>query len=235
MPTNRTPKPVRSTSLSPTKTTVKAKRRTQAERSEKTRSRVMQAAASVLRRKGYAGLRTEEVSRVARVSRGAQQYHYPTKDRLVVATAEHLLRGGAEKGRKRAEAIGVGDDPIEAIIQDSVEFFLGPDFGIVLDLVLAGTKERSLREKIYAYARENRLSVEESWVKVLRDHDIPSETAEKVVWLTISMVRGLSVRALWQRDEQLFRGLLDEWKQILASYLKPPTPANADLTAAARG
>ena len=52
----------------------------------------------VLRRKGYAGLRTDEVARVAKVSRGAMQYHFKTKDSLVLATAQHLLRDVLERG-----------------------------------------------------------------------------------------------------------------------------------------
>lgn len=208
-------------SLSATTTRGKSrKRRTQAERSDQTQARVIEAAATVLRRKGYAGLRTDEVARVAKVSRGAQQYHFPTKDSLVLATAAHLLRGGLERGRSRAEAAATRGDPIEAIIQDSMDFFLGPDFGVILDLVLAGSKDRALRDEIYGYARENRLGVEETWTAVLAEQGLPPAKAEKIVWLTISIVRGFSVRALWQRDKKLFRSLLDEWKLILAGHIR---------------
>jgi AcrR family transcriptional regulator len=196
------------------------KRRTQAERSEEMRQRVIEAAATVLRRKGYAGLRTDEVSRVAKVSRGAQQHHFPTKDSLVLATAAHLLNQGLERGQKRAQSALLGEDPIEAIIQDCLEFFLGPDFGVILDLVLASTKDRGLRDQVYRYARESRLGVEQAWLDVLCGHGIPPAKAEKILWLTISIVRGFSVRALWQRDETLFRALLDEWKMILYAHLK---------------
>lgn len=199
---------------------VPRKRRTQAERSDDTRLRVIAAAASVLRRKGYAGLRTDEVARVAKVSRGAQQYHYPTKDSLVLATAAHLLAGGLERGRARARTVRHDGDPIEAIIQDSVDFFLGPDFGVVLDLVLAGSKDRGLREQIYGFARNNRLGVEDAWLEVLCEQGLSRDKAEKILWLTISIVRGLAVRALWQRDEKLFRALLDEWKLILDDHLQ---------------
>lgn len=195
------------------------KRRTQAERSDDMRQRVIEAAATVLRRKGYAGLRTDEVSRVAKVSRGAQQYHFPTKDSLVLATAAQLLRGGLERGKSRAESARREGDPIEAIIQDSMEFFLGPDFGVILDLVLAGSKDRGLRDQIYAYSRENRLGVEDAWLEVLCEHGVPRDKARTILWLTISIVRGFAVRALWQRDEKLFRSLLDEWKLILADHL----------------
>lgn len=196
------------------------KRRTQAERSDEMRQRVIEAAAEVLRRKGYAGLRTDEVSRVAGVSRGAQQHHFPTKDSLVLATASYLLNDGLERGRQRAEGAVRGSDPVEAIIQDCMDFFLGRDFGVILDLVLASTKDRDLRQRVYQYARETRLAVEDAWLKVLCAHGIPAQTAETVLWLTISIVRGFSVRALWQRDEKLFRHLLDAWKSIIYAHLK---------------
>ena len=196
------------------------KRRTQAERSDEMRQRVIEAAATVLRRKGYAGLRTDEVSRVAKVSRGAQQHHFPTKDSLVLATAAHLLNDGLERGRKRAQSARDNKDPIEAIIEDCMDFFLGPDFGVILDLVLASSKDRGLRDQVYRYTRESRLGVEAAWLEVLCAHGVPPAKAEKALWLTISIVRGFSVRALWQRDEKLFRALLDEWKLILYGHLK---------------
>jgi AcrR family transcriptional regulator len=195
------------------------KRRTQAERSDEMRQRVIEAAAEVLRRKGYAGLRTDEVSRVAGVSRGAQQYHFRTKDSLVLATAAYLLRDGLSRGRNRASAAVDGGDPIEAIIQDCMEFFLGRDFGVILDLVLASTKDRNLRQQVYQHTRESRLALELAWLDVLVAHGIPKEKAEKVLWITISIVRGFSVRALWQRDEKLFRSILDEWKAIIYAHL----------------
>lgn len=196
------------------------RRRTQAERTDETRGRVLEAAVVVLRRKGYAGLRTDEVARVAKVSRGAMQYHFKTKDSLVLATAQHLLRDVLERGRTRAQDARYCGDPIEGVIQDGLDFFLGPDFVTILDLVLAGSKDRALRKKIYAYTRDSRLGVEAAWLDVLCESGLPRVKAETVLWLTISVVRGFAVRALWQRDDARFRGLLDEWKLILAGHFK---------------
>jgi AcrR family transcriptional regulator len=174
---------------------------------------LIEAAAKVLRRKGYAGLRIAEVSKIAGVSRGGQIHHFPTKDRL-------------DRGIARArKAMVVSVDPIEAIIEDSLDFFFGADFGVALDLVLTSGKSRGLREQIFAHARKNRLGVEEAWLNVLLARGLPQEQAEQALWLTISIVRGLSIRALWQRDEKLFRRLLDGWKQMLVEHLKKrPTP-----------
>ena len=202
------------------KPAVPRKRRTQAERSDEMQLRLVEASAVVLRRKGYAGLRTDEVARVAKVSRGALQHHFPSKDSLIVATAQHLLEASLQRGQKRAASAAAALDPIEAIIADGMEFFLGPDFGVVLDLVLAGGKDRSLRDQIYGHARTSRLDVEDAWLNLLTDRGVPRPKAEKILWLTISIIRGLAVRALWQKDEALFQSLLDEWKLILAGHLK---------------
>ena len=198
---------------------VATRRRTQAERSDEMRQRLIEASAIVLRRKGYAGLRTDEVARVAKVSRGALQHHFPSKDSLVVATAEHLLQSSLTRGSRRAASAAAADDPIDAIIEDGVEFFLGADFAVVLDLVLAGSKSRAMRDRIYEHAKKNRLGVEEAWLELLVAKGVPRDKAEKVLMLTISVIRGFAVRALWQQDETLFRSLLAEWKLIIAGHL----------------
>ena len=91
---------------------------------------------------------------------------------------------------------------------------------MVLDLVLAGGKDRSLKEQIYGHARSSRLEVEDAWLALLVARGVPRPKAEKVLWLTISIIRGLAVRALWQKDDALFKSLLDEWKLILAGHLE---------------
>lgn len=196
-----------------------SRRRTQDERSAESRHRLVEAAAKVLQKRGYAGFRMAEVSRVARISRGGLLHHFPSKDKLLVATAAHLLRASLIRGMARARDPRALADPVEAIIQDSIDFFLGPDFGVILDLVLSSGKKRELRDDVLEHARQSRPAVEAAWLEVLADSGIPRADAEKILWLTVSIVRGLAVRALWQRDERLFRTLLDEWKAIVAGHL----------------
>src|SRR5579871_2481000 len=62
------------------------RRRTQAERSHETQTRILKAAAQLISKKGYARFRTADVAKAAGISRGTQLHHYPTKDLLVVAT-----------------------------------------------------------------------------------------------------------------------------------------------------
>ena len=98
-------------------------RRTQAERSEATRERLIEATVRLLRIRGYGGLRTVEVSELAGVSRGAQLHHFPTKNSLVIATMQHLNQSMMTLSRERAPAARSGPDPGAARIADAGDFF----------------------------------------------------------------------------------------------------------------
>lgn len=191
------------------------KRRSQAERSNEMRKRLLKAATSIMRRHGYVGLRTEDVSRVADVSRGAQLHHYPSKDSLVIAASERIFHSATERGLARAKAALSSKDPLEDLIQDGMDFFFSEDFFVTLDLVLMRGKHRDIRDRIYALARKHRPVVETAWLEALCKSGMPKAQAEKVLWLTLTIVRGMAIRSLWQPDEKLFRALLDDWKDIV--------------------
>lgn len=199
----------------------KIRRRTQAERSEETRTKLLDAAFEVMRRRGYAGFRTAEVAKVAGVSRGAQLHHFPTKDSLVVAAVEHVFTRALAEARLRADRAARQEaDVIDAIAADSSDFFFGDYFFVALDVMMGAAKDKRIRERIAAISRSNRVPVENAWHKVLVDAGLPHDLAEDALWLTVSIVRGLAIRTLWQKDKPRFDRLLRLWRNIFWSYVK---------------
>jgi AcrR family transcriptional regulator len=67
-------------------------RRTQAERSETTRTALLEAAIDSLLKRGYAATTTRGVAKLANVSQGAQQHHFPSKSSLVTAAISHMVQ-----------------------------------------------------------------------------------------------------------------------------------------------
>jgi len=67
-------------------------RRTQTERSEAMRQRLINATVTCLANEGYAGTTVSKIISPADVSRGAPMHHIPTKARRLEATAEFLIR-----------------------------------------------------------------------------------------------------------------------------------------------
>jgi AcrR family transcriptional regulator len=82
-------------------------RRTQAERTEATRSALIAAARPLFAQRGYAGVGTEEIARAAGVTRGALYHHFDGKRELFEAIYEQIEIELAERiasGALRANA-----------------------------------------------------------------------------------------------------------------------------------
>lgn len=89
-------------------------KRTQAERSEATRTALIGAARPLFAERGYAGVGTEEIVRAAGVTRGALYHHFAGKRELFAAVYEAIE---AELAQRIAEgALGGGaSDPLAAM------------------------------------------------------------------------------------------------------------------------
>lgn len=87
-----------------------------APKSERTRERILDAAAQVLSRKGYAGLRLTDVAEVAELQAPAIYYYFDSRDTLV---EEVMWFGLADMRRYLVEALDAlpdGTDPLERIL-----------------------------------------------------------------------------------------------------------------------
>jgi AcrR family transcriptional regulator len=194
-------------------------RRTQVERSEEMRRRILDAAVDLLAQKGYAGFRTADVAKVAGVSRGAQTHHFPSKDDLVVAVVAHVFARAGEQGRKRARRVRSVDEAIKVLLADSQEFFFSELVLIAMDLAIQGRMNNVTGGPLVQISAASRLPVEASWLAALIEAGVPPAIAEDLLWLTISIVRGLAVRRLWQHDAPRFNRLFKLWRQMVAQYL----------------
>jgi AcrR family transcriptional regulator len=84
----------------PSDISVKA-RKTQVQRREETRLKLVQGAVELLKKKRYAGFRVAEVATVSGVSRGAQSHYFPLKDDLVIEALEFVFKETQKNADKR--------------------------------------------------------------------------------------------------------------------------------------
>lgn len=195
------------------------RRRTQAERSEQTRTRILKAAAQLIRERGYARFRTADVAAAAGLSRGAQLHHFPTKDALVVATLAYVFEQAQALSRRRAAAVSRPRDLIEAVIEDAREFFFSEHFKVAIDIVLSTSTDQSVRKQILELSRRARRPVETAWTEALASSGVPGPLAADIVALTLSLVRGLAIRTLWDNDPQWFDKLFGVWREMIKIFL----------------
>jgi AcrR family transcriptional regulator len=198
---------------------VAPRRKSQAERSELTRTRVIEAASRLIRLRGYSDLSTEEVSRLAGVSRGAQRHHFPTKSDLVLATLRHLNERMLLKARERVVEVKDGRPFIDAVIDDATDFFFGEYFFMILAVGMSDERNRGLRSDVRRLSQESRILIEQGWDRVAEEAGLPKELASDVVALTLSVVRGFGVRSFIRDDPKRFKHLVDLWRKIIQDYV----------------
>lgn len=90
-----------------------ATRRTQAERSEATRSALVGAARQLFSTQGYAAAGREDIVALAGVTRGALQHHFGDKRSLFLAVYEEVEAEVVEA--TAGAAMAQGDDPLEQL------------------------------------------------------------------------------------------------------------------------
>src|SRR6266850_865934 len=201
-----------------------ARHRTQAERSEETRTRILKAAANLIRKRGYSRFRTAEVAKEAGLSRGAQLHHFPTKDSLVVATLEYVFEQAQVLSRRRAAAVNRPRDLIEAVIEDAREFFFSEHFMVAIDIVLSTSTDQAVRKQILDISRKARRPVEAAWSEALAASGVPPSLSADIVALTLGVVRGMALRTLWDNDPKWFDELFAVWRRMIKIFLESQHP-----------
>jgi AcrR family transcriptional regulator len=209
-----------------------APRRTQAERRETTRRQLLEAAVKLIRDNGFGGLRTIEVADLAGVSRGALLHHFPSKHELVVAVLTYVNEVTFAQSTRRAQLARSSGDPIEGIIEDAQDFFFGDYFFIELAIAMSDDGTRRLKRETHQFTRQTRFSIEAAWLDTLISSGIPKQLASDVLALSLSVVRGFSVRMLIEKDPEQFTRLLAVWRNIIRQHIAAALPKKSRKRAA---
>lgn len=199
---------------------LKRPRRTQAERSETTRKKLIEAALALLRERGYGGLRTNEVSDRAGVSRGAQLHHFPTKYELILATLKYLNEQILVESRRRAASAQRSADPISEIISDAKNFFFNDYFFVSLAISMGDARDEDLMRHTAPMMREARFAIEKMWLETLVKRGMPRQLASDLLHLTLSVVRGFAVRTFVDNDPKKFEELLRRWRSMVTLFVE---------------
>lgn len=128
-------------------------RRTQEERSASMRARLLDATVATLADKGYARTTTTEIARRARVSRGAQLHHFPTKDDLVTAAVEHLLEQRRHEFLTAFAKLPTGKNRATAAIELLWSMISGPTYFAWLEVLVAARTDARLRRTVQGIVR----------------------------------------------------------------------------------
>jgi AcrR family transcriptional regulator len=126
-----------------------APRRTQSERREETRGRLLDATIESLIEVGYAGTTIRRVTELAGVSQGAQSHHFPHRVDLVTSAFERLAEQRIDRYRQRARELPPDrGQRLRALLDLLWEDFSSPVFTVAVKLWVAAAEDEELRERL---------------------------------------------------------------------------------------
>lgn len=179
----------------PAKKQVRPKKPKQ-ERSIETREKLLDAAVELLSRSGQRGFSTSAVAELANVSRGALQYHFLTRDDIIVAVRLRAnKRIALTVSVSELQALGVRDR-LASIIRTYWDFFGSQLYVAIIEIRLYERSNpevhKALMDGISKVAEERN----RDWVRIFADVPHETETLVEYRRFMLDVMRGLALRQI---------------------------------------
>lgn len=194
-------------------------RRTQAERAEETRGRLLDAAVAVLARDGYARTSTWAVCAEAKASRGALLHHFPTRLDLLSAAVDRMSAGVLAE----LDAALAGCPP-DAMLNRFLDWLWrtldGDFFAIGLELVTAARTEPALRARLRDGGDALGARLDAAIDRVAgRAPRARQEHVQAALHASVHMVRGIGLDLAIGGDRDTHAAKFVEWRRVIKDIL----------------
>jgi AcrR family transcriptional regulator len=208
-------------------------RRTQAQRSEAMRLRLIEATVLCLARDGYAGITVSKIINQAGVSRGAPMHHFPTKASLLEATAEYLIRWtNRHLARATQGVVGSEHRAADMITATWRELHDGSESVALMELMLASRRNADLARMMRALWDAGRVALDMA-SKHYFEPDYGGIKPTQLFVLTHWLMRGMALEQHLMNDAPVADHFIELWGQVISQHLQakpnvstpPPRPA----------
>tara|TARA_B100001964_G_C14129203_1_gene552054 strand:+ start:259 stop:867 length:609 start_codon:yes stop_codon:yes gene_type:complete len=194
-------------------------RRTQQERREETKRRLLDATINSIIELGYTRLTTTEVCRASGLSQGAIFKHFPTKFDLVAAAVVRLYEQLIEDYRIAVSDLPPGPEKIPKCLEALVELYETPRLLAVFDLHTAARTDPELHAVMQVVERPHRDNIHQLACEIF------PELAQNPLFigaieLLIAAVQGAAIDALVLREPEKKARLMIGLELIARHFLE---------------
>jgi AcrR family transcriptional regulator len=200
-------------------------KRTQAQRSEATRGKILEATLQCLVERGYAETTTAEVLARADVPRGTLLHHFPTKADLLVGTVHHIAGRRVEALSAELAAIPVEADRLDALIDIIWRHFSSPLFWAALELWNAARTDAEVRTALLPVEKEIFAVLHDRARTLLSESSPGDPRVPTVVEFSYEVLTGLAMTGIVSGDLGRRELLIRRWKRAAAILLGHRDPS----------
>lgn len=186
-----------------------------------TRKRIVRAVIDCLDEHGYAETSINRIQERAGISRGALTHHFPSKEELMVVTAERLLRPTLvpqRSGPRDRRTPGDRRATVEADIVWMWERLVDTREGrALLEILVAARTDEALKARIsQTFIRWNR-AINDSLVANYLDLGMGNEEQQEIWTMCRVFLRGLNTQNQFEPDQEARRALVRRFAAMIAT------------------
>jgi AcrR family transcriptional regulator len=198
-------------------------RRTQQERRDETRAKLLDATIESLLEVGYAATSTRRVAELAGVSHGAQVHHFRFRVDLVAAATEELAKRRIAEFRERVAKLPADPARRAAMLLDLVwADFSSSLFTVFVKVWVAAADDPALHARLVPIERELAYRIGET-VHELAGELVDAPSWERRLRVVLSALRGLALRESFEPDDRRARDPWPETRETLLELLLAPS------------
>lgn len=202
-------------------------RRSQKERSDLTRSALLNAAVTLICDRGLTRTSTSDIAEAAGVSRGALTHHFASREDLIASAIEHMLHDAIGELTDFASRFVASD----ASANDIVDFLWGLMnrrlFLVTLEFLPEARHNPFLLERIRPVVSAWHQALDRIWTSLAERYDAEPEFVRALMNGTMCLIRGMIAQTVVRDDPPYYAGLLAFWKRDLQLQLdgrRQPAP-----------
>lgn len=179
----------------------------------------MDATLDVIAQEGWAGASTNKISALAKVSRGAQTHHFPTKSSLLLAALDRMTWLYEANVRGRMMSLPPSDRTLRSLLSILWDGFLDDRFNhSALEALVAARTEPDLRDAV-ADLDNRAIHAMRAIAADITSPIAPLEAMQDAVEMSVYYFRGLVVQRGLHNDQKYREQLFDAWCNMVEHSL----------------
>lgn len=171
----------------------------QAEKSQMTRTSILEATLQCLVQVGYAQTTTEKIASQAGISRGAMTHHFKSRAMVFNAVAKYIVEKRAAEYERLIDGIVVapGTLPSEKHMRETIavchRYYVAPSFVALHELLRGARTDPALKRALTALEKSLDQKISDAMLKRFPYLAVVEETREMLMDLIMSSMQGVAV------------------------------------------
>lgn len=196
-------------------------RRSQEQRSQATRRKLINATLACLESEGYAGTTVSKIVSKAGVSRGAHVHHFPSKAALIEASAHQLIKQIYREMGELVAQMEDSDDRLRTMAFVAWEALLhSREHTVLMELTQASRHDEEL-----ATAMKRLAAISNQLIQVAAEHYFepvhPGDDATAMILLLLWQLRGMAMEIHLLDDPQAHQPYIEQLCSLLSTRIRP--------------